>query len=266
MYIQKEEIKKLAQKIKLIEPFEEENFHNIAYDLRVDKIHWLDQNNSQTHKSHTLKPGDSIFVSTKECIKVPNDMFGQIIPRNSCIRGGLEIAAPVYQPGHYTRVFVRVTNIADSEITISENMSVFSIMFYRLANEVSEPYQGAFVNQFDFYKVNGIHSVQTAIAVAAKADKEEITSIVRNIYATVITLMAIFVTMFSVIVMNGKFIPEIHNGFGVLFLNLVLVGTMAAFIAMISLLLNKLSNTTRGILISLAVVCGCAAAQCLQYM
>lgn len=118
MYIQEEEILHLTQNQELLSDYTVNNLHNISYDLRVQKIHWLVDSTPHEDKSHVLKPGDSVFVSTIENIKLPNNMLGFVVPRNSSIRMGLDIAAPIYQPGHYTKIFVRVTNIADNEITL----------------------------------------------------------------------------------------------------------------------------------------------------
>lgn len=265
MYLQEEELRQLSKdsEIKLIHDAVPENFRNLAYDLRVKEIQWIEEKKPQTADEHVLKPGDSIFVSTMEDIKLPNDMIAQIIPRSSSVRMGLDIAAPVYQPGHHTRIFVRITNIADNEITIRQGMSVFSIMFYRLDKPVSHPYAGAFADQFDFNGVKSIHSVQTAIATAAKSEKDKIESTVRNIYATVLTLMSIFITVFSVIIMDGKFLPEIRNGYGVIFFNATLVGTMAALIALVSVLLNKISRRAIIALIITVGICGIISCLCL---
>ncbi|KMO86753.1 hypothetical protein AB840_06500 [Megasphaera cerevisiae DSM 20462] len=254
MYLQKEELLQLSQDNQLIDAYEKHNFHNISYDLRLDSIQWVDHS-PQVSVSHVLKPGDSVFVSTMETIQVPNDMMGIIIPRNSSIRMGLDIAAPVYQPGHHTRVFVRVTNIADNEITISQGISLFSIMFYRLEKDVTDPYEGIYTDQFDFADVKGVHSVQTAIAKVAQSEKSEIASMVRNIYATVLTLMSIFIAMFSIMIINGRLLPEIHNGYGVIFINLVLIGTVAAFVGMVSVLFDTISHKIRNSLFGIFVMC-----------
>lgn len=265
MYLQEEELRKLSKEpdIKLINDFIQENFRNLAYDLRIKEIQWIEERKPHISDEHILQPGDSVFVSTIEDIKLPNDMIAQVIPRNSSVRMGLDISAPVYQPGHHTRVFVRVTNIADNEITLKQEMSIFSIMFYRLDKDVSNPYAGAFSDQFDFTGVKAIHSVQTAIATATKSEKDKIDSAVRNIYATVLTLMSIFITVFSVIIMNGKFLPEIKNGYGVIFFNATLIGTMAALIAMVSVLLNRIPKKAIIALIITVLICGIISYFCL---
>lgn len=228
----------------LISNFQEEHLHNVAYDLRIQNLHWVGEA-PQDEKRHILKPGDSVFVSTIEDIDLPSDLVGFIIPRNSSIHMGLDIVGSVYQPGHHTRIFVRVTNIADKDIILQEDMSIFSIMFYQLNQDVTHTYNGVYKKQFDFYNVTGIHSIKTAITGATNNAKKEVESITKNIYTTVLTLMSIFIAMFSVITLNAKGLRVPQNGFGVLFYNCVLIGAMSAVVLMASFLLDYVSYKIR---------------------
>ena len=49
--------------------------------------------------------------STSELIHLPSTLVARVMLRNSRIRQGLSLDAPLYFPGHSTRVFFRVTNI-----------------------------------------------------------------------------------------------------------------------------------------------------------
>lgn len=255
MYIQEEEMLHLVQKQELLSDFKENNLHNISYDLRIQKMHWLVDTAPHEASSHVLKPGDSVFVSTIENLKLPNNLLGFIIPRNSSIRMGLDIVSPVYQPGHHTKVFVRVTNIADNEITLHEGASIFSIMFYQLNGNVTHPYDGVYKQQFDFANVNSIHSVQTAMYNAAHSAKEQVEGITKNIYATVLTLMSIFIAMFSVITLNAKGLPVPQTGIGVIFYNFVLIGAMSAFVLMVSFLIDRISCKVKCGLMGIFIIC-----------
>lgn len=259
MYIQQEEILRLSKgEHPLLENFDEKNVNDAAYDLRVQKVHWI-ESGEKSDVGHTLRPGDSVYVSTVEDVRMPEDMLGFVIPRNSGIRMGLDISSPVYRPGHHTKIFVRVTNIADNEITLRSGDSVCSIMFYRLEHPVEKPYDGVYTEEFDFRGVNGTHSVQTAMFKAAEKAKDQVESVTKNIYATVLTLMSIFVAMFSVIIANANILPNLTSGTQVVFYNLILVGAISAFVFLVSLLLERVTWCVRGALAAVFVVCLCAA-------
>lgn len=128
-------------------------------------------------------------------------------------------------------------------------------MFYQLNESVTHPYDGVYKQQFDFANVNGIHSVQTAIFNAAHSAKEQVESITKNIYATVLTLMSIFIAMFSVITLNAKGLPVPHTGIGIIFYNFVLIGAMSAFVQLVSFLIDRISCKVRGGLVGIFILC-----------
>lgn len=259
MILEEKEIQKLSSTNQrpLIENMKSAHLGNVAYDLTVKNVCWVDEKGTHQEKSRILKPGESIFVSSEEILNIPNNMIGIIIPRNSSIRMGLDITAPVYQPGHRTRTFVRITNIAGGNGIIKAGDSIFSIMFNRLSADVTHPYNGQFKDEIEFNTLQKTTSVQNAIFETAQKEKNEIESMTKNIYATVVTLMAIFIAMFSVF--NTSFLRGSNIGLtnwkDILLLNLVLLGMLAAFVSMISSIIQKENKKTAYILISLFVLC-----------
>lgn len=253
MYLQEEELRELA-KTDVLKNSAAKNFHNAAYDLQVKEIIWVDDD-TRNAESHVLKAGESVFVATVETIDMPTDCIGQIIPRNSSIRMGLDIAAPVYQPGHKTRFFIRVTNMGSNEITLGKGMSIFSLMVYRLSHEVTHPYEGAFTDEFSFTEAAMTHSVKTAVAEATTQKEKAVQDVTKNIYATVLTLMSIFIALFSAIIINAKVIPDVHGRADLLFYNLVVLGSISGFVALASFLLDSVDSKIRGGLLVLCAAC-----------
>lgn len=84
---------------------------------------------------------------------------------------GLDIAAPVYQPGHRTIAFVRITNIAGGNGIIKAGDSIFSIMFNRLSADVTHPYNEQFQDEIEFNTLQKTTSVQNAIFETAPKEK-----------------------------------------------------------------------------------------------
>ena len=141
----------------LIEGAQTANYGNISCDLLIREI----ISSSGRCTNYELKPRESVFVSTVEIIDVPPNMFAQIVIRNSAIRMGLDIAAPIYQPGHKTRIFFRVTNISSVTVNLKQNQSVCSLMFYQFASNSVKPYTGVYSEEFDYRGVGDFHSIAT---------------------------------------------------------------------------------------------------------
>ena len=117
---------------------------SIGYDLQTKAFYNM---NKEYYEKMALDPGDSIFVECKEFIEMPPNMIAQIQIRNSRIRQGLRLDAPIYQPGHNTLIYFRITNISKSVIRLSLEDGMAYILFYRLDSEPNKVYDGAFQDE-----------------------------------------------------------------------------------------------------------------------
>lgn len=264
MFLQKEEIIKRSPSnspeskgYPLIENFSTANVSSISYDLKVKEVFWTKDDKEMHGSKHTLHAGESVFVSSQEILHMPDDLVGFIVPRNSSIRMGLDIAAPVYRPGHKTRCFIRVTNIGLDDVTIRKDDSIFSIMFYQLAADVSDPYKGQYRDQLEYEDIKNVGSVQNAIAQKVAKSADEIKSITKNIYATVLTLMAIFVAIFSIF--NTTFFrgkeAEAVNLYSIIFHNLVIIGSICALGAVVLVLIDQVKTKKMTALFAIFLIC-----------
>lgn len=140
------EIAALVERDGLIESYDPRCLTNIGYDLRA-KCFAVGRENRE-HVS--LQPGESVFVSSAEMIHMPNDLLCRVVLKNSRIRQGFTIDAPVYQPGHHTRVFFRLTNVSGDELSLDAGEKFATLMFEQLSSAPDHPYDGAFRDEFDF--------------------------------------------------------------------------------------------------------------------
>ena len=62
---------------------------------------------------YQLRPHETVFVKTKEGLKLPDNLVGHIVEKNSVMRLGLQVTGPLYQPTHQTAIYLRVTNLSD---------------------------------------------------------------------------------------------------------------------------------------------------------
>ena len=255
MYLVDNQIKELIETKGLIENSSGNNISNICYDLRIENI-IMPNNSNDNYRDNTiyqLNPGEVVFISTIENINMPNNLCGIVVEKNSLIRLGLNISSPVYQPGHHTKIFIRVQNISDSIITLEKSMPVCSIMFYELSKTPDTPYNGDFSDEFRF---TGVSNYSKELPKTKELDKkvENIKNIEKSIYGNVMLLVTIFIGMFSLINLNINFISSKQNDILLLICyNLISIGSIGALVSFISLLLPS-KKASKIILFSISLI------------
>lgn len=118
----------------------------VSYDLRTDCF-YIDESKCLSVR---LAPGDSAYVAAKESVSLPNDLTARVILRNSRMRQGLTLDAPLYFPGHATVLYFRVTNISGDIIALSTSSDIAQVIFEWVDGTVEHPYEGAFAGEFDY--------------------------------------------------------------------------------------------------------------------
>lgn len=98
----------------------------------------------------TLNPGDSTFVEACECVDLPSNLAARVLLRNSRIRQGLSLDAPLYFPGHKTRLYFRVTNVSANTIELDCSKGIAQVAFEQVCDDVAHPYEGAFADELSY--------------------------------------------------------------------------------------------------------------------
>lgn len=137
--------------------FSPNNVLSVGYDLSPLSYY---NTNSEHFEFVRLDPGDSIFVGCKESVDLPKNMTAMIKLRNSRIRQGLQLEAPLYQPGHTTQIYYRLTNISKSVISLSLDDGTAYIVFYELKEEPEHTYNGAFQKEEGVFFAMSAYSEQ----------------------------------------------------------------------------------------------------------
>ncbi len=137
--------------------FEPSNLLSVGYDLRPLSYY---NTNSEHYESVRLNPSDSIFVGCRESVDLPKNMTAIVKLRNSRIRQGLQLEAPIYQPGHSTQVYYRLTNISKSVITLTLDDGTAYMIFYLLDKEPEKTYNGAFQKEEGVFFAMSAYSEQ----------------------------------------------------------------------------------------------------------
>jgi deoxycytidine triphosphate deaminase len=185
----------------LIDSFDPSCLTNIGYDLRA-KYFVVSNNQKETHESVTLQPNESAFVATAEDIRMPTDLLAQVVLKNSRIRLGLSLDAPVYQPGHHTKVFFRLTNVSADSITLYAGDKYATVIFHQLVSVPDRPYNGAFSNEFDFNGLGYYKDIYKNQIRELEKKADDVKAIENTIYTNVLTILTVFVALFSFLTTN----------------------------------------------------------------
>lgn len=132
----------------IVEGFSEDLLGVISHDLTIRKI--IIPNIKEEVVNYDIKSNETVFIDCEQVIDLPSDMIGIVHGKNSRIRQGLNLISPIYQPGHKTRIFFRVTNISSDVITLNKGDKIAQISFDKAIGDEKLVYNGTFQNEFEY--------------------------------------------------------------------------------------------------------------------
>ena len=228
----------------VIQDADEGSLGPVSYDLRTGRYFTDADSYEQGLTTAVLMPGDSTFVSSVETICLPSDLACRVLLKNSRIRQGLRLDAPLYFPGHRTRVFFRVTNVSSCEVTLGTDDGLAQIAFERVDRPVDTPYDGAFSDEFSF-KGMGEYGSRYGREVRKLEEKAaELEGLERRIYGNVMVITAIIAAAYALVNVNGA----AHQGAdvrGTLCVNLATVGSFSLLAGLMGLSLRPSGRLAR---------------------
>lgn len=202
----------------------------VSYDLRNQAFYTRDTMCEEI----ALSPGESAFVGAVESIMLPDHLCAQVLLKNSRIRQGLAIAAPLYFPGHCTRVFFRVTNVSGDEITLNAGHDIAQITFEQLDLAPDHAYEGEFSDEFDYKGLGRYVDVYGSEMRKIERKSEQLENMEQQIYGNVIAIMGVFVAIFSLVNVDLSWMSAKQPISSLVVLNLSIVGGMSALVGLIS--------------------------------
>lgn len=197
----------------------------IGYDVRSDRFY---SGNKQDEKWELL-PGESVFVSSIEIVHFDDCTSGIVNLKNSRIRMGLMLDSPIYHPGHTTRIYFRLTNVSNNIIKLQQGEKYAMLVFEQLDKEPKTPYRGAFKDEFDFKGLSDYTSVYSDQIKTVEDKTMSLRSLEKSVYSNVITILSIFVAVFSLVNINVGFIGTSTTISMMLAINLVTIGALSFF-------------------------------------
>lgn len=222
---------------------------NIGYDLRAGKF-WKDKKESNSCR---LRPGESVFVGSEEIIQFGNQTVGRVALKNSRIRMGLTMDSPVYQPGHKTRIYFRLSNVSKNIIELEAGQKYVMVIFERLDDAPETLYQGTFSDEFDFKDLADYESVYARQVQDLDEKFKDLDSLEKTIYGNVISVLAIFVAAFTLLNVNVSMAKASKSVIDFLIYNLSVLGCISALVLLMDGILGK--KKTRPILWIVPGIC-----------
>lgn len=242
----------------VIEGGRKESVGPVSYDLATQQFFSSSDDYQKNLTTYVLNPGDSVFVSSVETIALPNDLTCSVLIKNSRLRQGLRLDAPLYFPNHRTRVFFRVTNISSSAIALDAEKGIAQLVFDRLSAPTDAPYEGTFNDEFSFKGMGDYESLYGADIKKLEEKTEAVEGIEKRIYGNVMTLMAIFAAVFTLVNINMEASSTADVSF-VVAVNLATVGSFSLLAGLMALPLRPREWYARIIPWAVAAVCYVAA-------
>lgn len=222
----------------------------IGYDLGTREFY----RDGKTVTECELLPGESVFVGSEEVVYFDYLTVGHVVLRNSRIRMGLSLESPVYHPGHETRIYFRLTNISSNAIKLIAGEGYATLNFEQLNNAPQKPYNGAFQEEFDFHGLGSYKSEYAEQIKSIDGKIKTLESLEKSIYGNVITILTIFVAIFTILNVNISLAEASGTATNYIIFNLSTVGAVSALALLMEALIDKASHINRW-LWSIPVVC-----------
>ncbi len=120
-------------------------FHNARYpyiDVRRPMDDLTELVEVQPDEAFILHPGEFVLGSTREYVRLPQDLVARLEGKSSLGRLGLLIhsTAGYVDPGFEGHLTLELSNVANLPITIYPYMKIGQISFFRLSSAAERPY------------------------------------------------------------------------------------------------------------------------------
>ena len=236
------DIKNWAEKI-ITSGYDEKRVNPASYDVTIGEIIGETENLDEK----VLHPDEMIFIKTNEEIHMPDNLLGVIGEKNSLMRAGIWVSGPRYFPGHKTYMFLRVKNISQKDFKLKSGMAIAQIFFEQLTGNSEVPYnkqENASFNDETEYRGLGKYETEynNQIAHYEKA-KKNLEDVQGKMYTNIITIMGLFVSIFSLIMVNlSNYGSQPLDKHMILTVNLSLGFVISLFMGLIFLLFNHATS------------------------
>jgi deoxycytidine triphosphate deaminase len=106
----------------------------VSRELRVVSL-------TQGQPDVELKPGDTALLYSLESLRIPPDVLGFTVARGLLFAEALSPENTYVDPGFTGPIYTTVTNVSNRVVTLSYQMPVARLFFFRLGEEVQDGYR-----------------------------------------------------------------------------------------------------------------------------
>lgn len=218
----------------------------VSYDLATRRFYTRDGE----REGIELMPGESVFVASEEVIHVPERMAARVLLKNSRIRQGLALDAPLYFPGHVTRAYFRVTNVSADAIALDRSRPIAQVAFETVQD--GEAYDGAFSGELDFRGLASYTDVLGPQVRELDAKRDEVVGIERRMYGNVLALFAVFAAIFTLVNVSASSLSTACSPAWLVTVDLMVIGGFSLLASAIERIVVRDGRATK----ALAVIGG----------
>lgn len=236
-----------------LEGYSEKLLGPVSHDLTIKSFVVEDK----SVDSFTIDPEGLVIIETNQKISIPKNLMGRIGEKNSRIRQGLYVSGPHYFPGHTTRIFLRVYNMSPYAITLKAGDAIAQIFFEELKDLPEQAYDqidSSSYNDENEYRGLGKYKSSYEKRMARMQElSDDLDEKENRLYANIITLMGIFVSVFSLIMVNFSQI-NVLEGNTLIKINLSLGFVITLLMGCIMIFVNRKQRSNRISLIAFAIL------------
>lgn len=212
-----------------------DNITNIGYDLTASGFIVGGSLVEETE----LSPGQSVMVESEETIFFDTSTCGTVHIKNSRLRMGLSLESPLYQPGHKTRIYFRLTNLSDSIVVLSRGNKYAVLVFEQLTAPPDKPYSGTFQRESQYTNLAGYTSDYERETKIFEKKKIDLAHLEKSMYGNVITILSIFIAIFSIINVNFSLVQSGASLSRFFSFNLSIVGGIGFLAALMEEIIHR---------------------------
>lgn len=194
-----------------------------------------------------LMPGESVFVGSEEVLHVPSGLAARVLLKNSRIRQGLALDAPLYFPGHSTRVFFRVTNVSADAVALDCSRPIAQVAFETVQEGTT--YDGAFAGEFDFRGLASYSDVLGPQMRELDAKRDEVAGIERRMYGNVLALFAVFAAIFTLVNVSASSLSTECSPAWLVTVDLMVIGGFSLLASAIERIVVRDGRATKALVV-----------------
>lgn len=110
---------------------------NLLQESNIKKLsHFFQSTRRRPGETFLLHPSQTILGVTLEYVKLPSDVYLQLITRSSYSRLGLSISS-FYQPGYTGCLSIELTNTSKNAINLTVGSRIFQGIFFRTPSKTN---------------------------------------------------------------------------------------------------------------------------------